>query len=456
MRTIISLIVLGCIAATASGKDQKVQVSSTPPGAMVFVDNTYEGITPLSKDFAPGTYRLKLMRKGFSDCTLTVKIPLDKPAVEAVLKALKKGSISITSVPPKCIVYLGGREAGETPLVINDLPDDVYEVRIEKQSYETVQTAVEIKDGKDSEVAVELKSRVEELCLEKLQKNPDDLSVYTELGHHYLLEGKWESARETMKKGVLLAARLGPREPEIQRFYEELTKQFTGQFKFTDDLVAFRDSFSDVIEYAIEFGPKRSAHTQRLVSLYAAMGRADSMTKLAERMHATDPQRNVFREFADTYLQTGMTSVAIKMLERAIEVNDDFDTRLALRSAYQRVYKMEQALEQYSKAEKMDSTPAKKANLMILLARLYALKKMPDKAIDCIDAAIELDPRGKMNSSYLTLRVNTLIEAGRCDDARDAVNEFAKNATDGATKKLAESQLILIDKHCKPPEPVQE
>jgi len=452
-RTILLPIILLALAAPAAAKDQKVKITSTPPGAMVFIDGVYAGTAPLSKALAPGTYRLKLVRKGFSDWTAAVKVPLEKPAIDVALQPLKKGTIHVTSEPSKGTVFLDGREMGDTPLLIEDLPDDVYELRVQKQGYENSQQSVEIIDGKDVEAAVTLKSRMEEYCLGKLQKNPDDLATHTELGHYYLLEGKWGSARDIMKKGVLVAARSTGRNNDVMRFYQELTKQFTGQFQFTDDLAAFRESFGDVIEYAIEFGPGKSQHTQRLVSLYASMGRVEAMVKLADRMHASEPTRGVYKELSRVYLESGMTQAAIRMLARALEVKDEFDTRVSLGSAYQRLYKYDEALEQYQQAEKLEATPRQKADLMIFLARLYARKGMHNKAIECLDAAIEHQPSGVNTSAWTSLRINTLVEAGRCDDARKVADEQLKRAVSTRDRREAQSNLLLINTHCKDKEP---
>jgi len=448
LHTLILAAVLPAAAAAAQAAgNQKITISSDPAGAMVFVDDTYEGTAPVTKELAAGIHHLKLVRKGYSDWTSTITVPLDKPAVDVALKPARKGGLRITSEPAKCTVFLDGREMGITPLLINDLAADVYELRVQKTNFETSQQTVEVTDGKENEIHLQLRSRVEQHFQAKLAENPNDLSTYTELGHHYLLEGKWDAAREIFKKGVDISAGQAAADADIMRFYQELSKVFTGQFKFTDDMKEFLAAFQDVIKYAIEKGPKKNIHYQRLISLYAAMGHADEVARLAEKINAADPNRGIYREIGNIYRERGMTQEAVKMLVKALAVKDEFETRMALGSVYHRSGKYDLAVEQYAVAEKMNPTPAERAELMTYLARLYSQKGQYDKAIAYIDKAIEDTKGGQV--SWLMLKVNILVEAGKCDEATAIVKQQLETLETGREKRNAREMLQLIRKRCK-------
>jgi len=444
---IVPVMLLACALPSAAAKSQKVTITSTPAGAMVFIDSKYEGTTPLTKELPEGACRLKLVRKGYADWTSSITIPLAKPEVDVALKAAKRGSIKVTSVPDKCTVYVDGRESGLTPLMINDLPDGVYDVRVEKTNYMNSTQTVEIADGKDAEVRVELKSRMEEVCMGKLKENPDDLNMYTELGHYYLLEGKYDDAREIFKKGVEVSAKPTAANGDVMRFYQELGKVFTGQFKFTDKIETFLVSFRDVIEYAIEHGPRKNTHCERLISLYAAMGHGEDVMKLADKINANDPQRGIYKEIGSIYLERGMTPAAIKMLSKAVMIKDDFGARLALGSAFHRSHRFNEAVEQYALADKLNPTPEQKAELLNYQARLYQQKGDYDKALECIDAALKT---GKGGQQWLMLKVNILLDAGKCDDARQLINDQMRAAETTRDKKNTEELLRIINKRCKP------
>jgi len=440
------LIVAAAGAAPAAGS-QKITISSDPAGAMVFIDDAYQGTAPITAELAAGEHSLKLVRKGCSDWASKITVPLAKPAVAVVLKPARKGSLKVTSEPAKCTVFLDGREMGITPLLIDDLAADVYDLRVQKTNFETTQQTVEVASGKDVEIHVELRSRMEQHFQAKLAENPNDLSIYTEMGHHYILEGKLDAAREIFKKGVDVSAGRAVADADIMRFYQELSKVFTGQFRFTDDMKAFLASFQDVMEYAIEKGPKQNIHYQRLISLYAAMGHADEVARLADKINAADPGRGIYKEIGDIYRERGMTQEAVKMLTNAIAVKDDFGSRFALGSVYQRSGKYDLALEQYAAAEKMNPSPAERAELNNYLARLYSQKGEHDKAIACIDKAIEETKGGQI--SWLMLKVNILVDAGRCDEATAIVKQQLDTLETGREKRNAKEMLELIRRRCK-------
>jgi len=446
-----TLILTGVLMATATAAQaagsQKITISSDPAGAMVFIDDAYQGTAPVTAELAAGTHHLKLVRKDYSDWTSTITVPLDKPALNVALKPAGKGSLRVTSDPAKCTVFLDGREMGITPLLMNDLAADVYELRVQKTNFEAHQQTVDVTDGKDEEIHVELKSRVEQHFQAKLAEDPNDLSMYTEMGHYYLLEGKWDAAREIFKKGVDVSAGQAVPDADIMRFYQEMSKVFTGQFRFTDDMKAFLTSFQDVMEYAIEKGPKQNIHYQRLISLYAAMGHADEVARLADKINAADPGRGIYKEIGGIYRERGMTQEAVKMLTKALGVKNDFDTRVALGSVYHRSGKYDLAVEQYAAAEKMNPTPAERAELNNYLARLYSQKGEYDKAIAYIDKAIDDTKGGQI--SWLMLKVNILVEAGRCDEATAIVKQQLDTLETGREKRNAKEMLELIRRRCK-------
>ncbi len=53
--------------ATASAAMASVEITSNPDGADVEIDGAYAGATPRTKALKPGTYKIKLIKKGFKD-----------------------------------------------------------------------------------------------------------------------------------------------------------------------------------------------------------------------------------------------------------------------------------------------------------------------------------------------------------------------------------------------------
>ena len=429
---------------------QEVRISSTPPGAMVFIDSAYAGTAPATKSLADGPHRVRLVRKGYTDWTVDVTVPLDKPAIDAILAAAHKGSIQIASVPSESTVYINNRQVGVTPLLIEDLADDDYEVRVHKANFAPYLATVKIAGGKSVDLSVTLDSRLEDYYLGKIKEKPDDLSNYTDLGHYYLIEKRFDDAIRIFKRGVDVSGKEALPGGEVMRFYTEIIKAYTEQYHISDKggTQAFRDRFRKVVEYAVVHGPSKNQHCQRLVALYAAMGSAESMMKLAEQIQQADPKRDIYREFGKLYLERGMPAQAIVMLTRAVELNDEFGTRAALASAYHRSGKLDEALQHYLICKDREAAPAEKAELLVKMARAYSQRKEHDKALECVDQALKLG-QGGQHQLWSILKANILLDSGKCDEARTLMQAEAATAGLLHDRKNVDAMLKEIDIRCK-------
>jgi hypothetical protein len=102
-------------AAPATGF---VAVASSPPGAVVFVDGAYRGVTPLEVPAAAGARRVDLDRAGYADWTTTIQVENGSTVeVEATLQRVASsmsGGISVSSEPAGATVYLDGQYRGVT------------------------------------------------------------------------------------------------------------------------------------------------------------------------------------------------------------------------------------------------------------------------------------------------------------------------------------------------------
>jgi PKD repeat protein len=108
-------------------------ISSTPPGAIVFIDNVVKGITPVTlTDTAAGSHTLLLTRTGYEDYTRIFTIESSGPAtigatlarstpVPTTLPYSSYGSIAVTSIPPGATIILDDQLRGTAPAVIQDV-----------------------------------------------------------------------------------------------------------------------------------------------------------------------------------------------------------------------------------------------------------------------------------------------------------------------------------------------
>lgn len=102
-------------AAPATGF---VAVASSPPGAVVFVDGGYRGVTPLEVPAAAGARRVDLDLAGYADWTTTIQVENGSTVeVDATLQRIassSSGGIAVSSEPVGATVYLDDQYRGVT------------------------------------------------------------------------------------------------------------------------------------------------------------------------------------------------------------------------------------------------------------------------------------------------------------------------------------------------------
>ncbi|MBS1193873.1 MAG: protein kinase [Methanomicrobiales archaeon] len=145
----------GCTSAPLPGS---VAVTSQPAGAAVYLDEQYQGTTPLEiANLTPGTYLIRLRMEGYGDREVPVVVeagnltsvtarypplptptPTATPAVTTVpttppfpfvTETPAPGALSLTSFPTGATVTMNGIRMGTTPLVIRNLTPGTYHVR---------------------------------------------------------------------------------------------------------------------------------------------------------------------------------------------------------------------------------------------------------------------------------------------------------------------------------------
>ncbi len=112
-------------------------INSNPLSCDIYFDNQFLGRTGnLIQNIPAGFHKLVLKKYGYYDATDTVRI-YDKQTTTKNFSLVKKptGNIQVDSIPPGANVYLNRRYKGITPLLMRDIPEDNYRIRIKKKGY---------------------------------------------------------------------------------------------------------------------------------------------------------------------------------------------------------------------------------------------------------------------------------------------------------------------------------
>jgi len=118
----------------------KLNISSVPPGATIYLDGERVGMTqklnvglPLTlNDVAIGKHTLRFQLDKFRDIVETVEVVSGKTThIQGKLGCV----LSIVSVPSGADVYLNGMHISKTPLVTDRIPKKQYSIRLSKEEY---------------------------------------------------------------------------------------------------------------------------------------------------------------------------------------------------------------------------------------------------------------------------------------------------------------------------------
>ena len=149
----------------------RLLVRSTPAGAAVFVEGRERGMTPLALRGLPyGAYSVRVALPGYQASVQGVSLAADHPAgsltfeLESVGTASASspggttGSVYVLSRPAGASVFVDGRLAGTTPLLLSDLRPGFHRIWLERAGYGRWDSTVEIAEGRRSRVSASLEA----------------------------------------------------------------------------------------------------------------------------------------------------------------------------------------------------------------------------------------------------------------------------------------------------------
>ena len=138
-----------------------ISVSSTPGGAYVYLDGSYEGVTPYSGSYlihniGAGSHTLRLSLAGYQDSTVpvnvqgggiaTVSVPLNPTTPVSTT-----GTLEISSTPTGADVYINNEYKGIAPLTVT-LPTGTYSVTFKLTGYTESSVSATVNSGATSTV----------------------------------------------------------------------------------------------------------------------------------------------------------------------------------------------------------------------------------------------------------------------------------------------------------------
>ena len=140
-----------------------ISVSSSPSGAAIYLDGTYQGKTLSANPFyiisvQPGSHNLELSLQGYQDYKTSVGVTAGQTTqVSASLNPNPQppstGTITISSSPTGAEVYLDNVFQGYSPQTVHNVAPGSHVLLMKLGGYEDWQSTVQVSEGQDTPVS---------------------------------------------------------------------------------------------------------------------------------------------------------------------------------------------------------------------------------------------------------------------------------------------------------------
>ena len=178
------------------GRDQTVKViatlplaqlslSSSPSGASVYLNGVYQGKTPLTLNLSPGNYTVTFRKEGYREETRNITLGVGETRSVYVTLKPAQSSLKLRTDPSGVDVYIDGRYVGTTDQNgLNLILDPgTYEIKLEKEGYETDRFTVNFGPGEEKEIFRKLEKRVV-FSEFRIETDPSRATIYLNGYYH--------------------------------------------------------------------------------------------------------------------------------------------------------------------------------------------------------------------------------------------------------------------------------
>ncbi|KHC90713.1 PEGA domain-containing protein [Thermotoga sp. Mc24] len=173
------------VKVTATLPLAQLSLSSSPSGASVYLNGVYQGKTPLTLNLSPGNYTVTFRKEGYREETRN--ITLSAGETRSVYVALKpsQSSLKLRTDPSGVDVYINGRYVGTTDQNgLNLILDPgTYEIKLEKEGYETDRFTVNLAPGEEKEIFRRLERKVV-FSEVRIETDPSRAAIYLNGYYH--------------------------------------------------------------------------------------------------------------------------------------------------------------------------------------------------------------------------------------------------------------------------------
>ncbi len=394
-------LALGLAVGRPKPKVYSLEVRSDPARAMVFVDGEWRGLTPLAlSDVGPGRRRVTIEKSGFLRRTDVVAVE-GETRLLAALEKVPTCKLTVSTKPPGALVLVRGLPMGETPVTLEGLPEGALPVAVERQGYDPISEIVPLAAPAVT-LTRTLESSSEAYFAKMIAAYPSALNNYTELVHHYMLQGRYDGAIKIMKDGLAAVDRTGQtandgdRAIARSRFYQEIRKVYTGAFKYGSpgDVQKIRPKLEQALLDSIKEHPASAANYALLAQLYRGANDKDRVRKMLMEAAEKAP-RNVGLQFAigqQLYNERRYRDAA-HALARVVAIEpNNFQAHQILGLSLLNVREKHKGIKHLETACTLTQDPRALVQIRTKIALEYVLMRRYDEAVKQWRKVVDMEP----------------------------------------------------------------
>jgi|GEM_PF-1817777 len=140
-----------------------IYAESDPEGAAVYLNSSYEGVTPITlSDITPGYYELLLTLDGYCDSVYTIGVVANDETDIYDTMISVNGTLYFSSYPSGASIFLDSVYQGVTPLTLYDVTAGTYTVLLQLSGYDDMSGSYTVTAGNQTSVYNSFTSSVTE------------------------------------------------------------------------------------------------------------------------------------------------------------------------------------------------------------------------------------------------------------------------------------------------------
>ena len=155
-----------------------VSIDSSPQGAEVWLNGSRKGTTPMTRDLPAGQYSLELRHPDYMSYMADFLVAPNEPLVLPVAQLFgSETHLVITSTPSRAMVFIAGKELGNTPLTVRLNPNTEHSITLAKPGYRSSQQTILMKPGEQQTLTAHLEAILGTVIV---HVEPEDSEVFVQ------------------------------------------------------------------------------------------------------------------------------------------------------------------------------------------------------------------------------------------------------------------------------------